>query len=738
MSQVITDAFSSYWQQSLIEQTPVVLDEFVLAHIPGLDPDAPIDPASGLPLPEQIVHRQLVDQRGRINNDAVAYSIVMDTTVGDFTFNAMYLINTALNLVGMIVHKGEETKLRTDPAVGQTGNSLVKSMLMEYDRAALASQTVIDASTWQIDYAARLRGMDEDLRRQAMGTFGHATFYGDGLKLVNDAGLYKVQPGQGYVGGLLVELATEQEVVPSAKPVGLWLDVYRAGSLLSPWVNHVTLTLSTTDLVDYMDANGYSHFITRLATINSDGSVTDTRAKRIVTLTGDVAGEAVLEGPDNVHIEVEVKDDSHRHTVDTVDGLEDLLGEKQPLDALLTALAALTTSADTLAYFTGVDTAELTALTAFARTLLSDEDAVSARATLDALCKGGDTMEGPLNIDANSNPLTLSCDAGAYALIRGNRGGSTKWFIGLNGSTTDDVAWNSYGGGVRITLRAAGFAECDKLFKAKGFETTAEQGAAENALTRRDFLEEQVATRAPLSHTHAPADVGAAPLLHTHTAAQGNQDVVSSGYGQVGSYVLAWNSDGQSVFIGNTKPGNRLIPATAGERREDGHFLSGTYKCMGHVYGSGGAADATTLWIRTDAASLFEQPFMLSEQTWDNAEHSSLTAIVTFTNAGETIPITLSQDDTEAHGRWLYAMARDGEFGMIAEYVAPTPLAMAASDNPPLRASKMTQAIECTTHWDMMEEAEQAAAWRRYYRELDALTSTSHWPIVEQWPEAPQ
>ncbi|MND72461.1 Tail fiber protein [compost metagenome] len=332
MSQVITDAFASYWQQCLVDQTPVVLDEFVLAHIPGLDPDAPIDPASGLPPADQIVHRHAVDQRGRINNDAVAYSIVMDTTVGDFTFNAMYLINTGLNLVGMIVHKGEETKLKTDPASGQTGNSLVKSMLMEYDRAAEASQTVIDASTWQIDYAARLRGMDEDMRRQAMGTFGHAAFYGDGFKLVNNAGLYKVQPGQGYVGGLLVELSAEQEVTPSAKPVSLWLDAYRAGSLLSPWVNHITLTLSTADLVDYVDANGYPHFVTKLATINADDSVTDTRARRTLTLTGDVTGQVSFNGPDSIELEVTIEDNSHGHTIDNVEGLQEALDGKAEQD----------------------------------------------------------------------------------------------------------------------------------------------------------------------------------------------------------------------------------------------------------------------------------------------------------------------------------------------------------------------------------------------------------------------
>ncbi|WP_254902349.1 phage tail-collar fiber domain-containing protein [Aeromonas hydrophila] len=313
MSQIITNAFSRYWQECLTNQTPVVLDEFVLANMPGLDPDAAINPDSGLPPAGQIVHRHVVDQRGRINNDAVAYTIVMDTTVGDFSFNAMYLINKATGVVGMIVHKGLETKLKTNEATGQTGNSLVKSMLMEYDRAAEATATHVDASTWQIDYAARLRGMDNDLRLQALQFFGPATFYGDGFKLVNESGVYKVQPGVAYVGGLRAELNEVKKVTPGAKPVGLWLDIYRAGSLLDAWVNHFTLALSVPDMVDYLDSNGHMHHVAKVAIVNADGSVTDVRRKRTIELTGDVTGKGILEDAQGVTIAVEIKDGSHRH-----------------------------------------------------------------------------------------------------------------------------------------------------------------------------------------------------------------------------------------------------------------------------------------------------------------------------------------------------------------------------------------------------------------------------------------
>lgn len=67
----------------------------------------------------------------------------------------------------------------------------------------------------------------------------------------------------------------------------------------------------------------------------------------------------------------------------TVQGqLGDLDSAKQAADALLAAIAALVTAADRIIYTTGVDTVALATLTAFARTLLDDVDAATARGTL--------------------------------------------------------------------------------------------------------------------------------------------------------------------------------------------------------------------------------------------------------------------------------------------------------------------------------------------------------------------
>lgn len=93
------------------------------------------------------------------------------------------------------------------------------------------------------------------------------------------------------------------------------------------------------------------------------------------------------------------------------------LAGKQPLDATLTALAALTIAADKLVYATGSDTFATADLTAFARSLLDDADAAAARATL---ALGAMALQAPDNVNITGGlvgagvTIQASIDGGTF------------------------------------------------------------------------------------------------------------------------------------------------------------------------------------------------------------------------------------------------------------------------------------------------------------------------------------
>ena len=60
---------------------------------------------------------------------------------------------------------------------------------------------------------------------------------------------------------------------------------------------------------------------------------------------------------------------------------------------------------------------------------------------------------------------------------------------------------------------------------------------------------------------------------------------------------------------------------------------------------------------------------------WANVEGSAIILDCEFSHLpGEILPFRATPTDTEAHGRDVFARAVAGEFGPIAEYVAPPPV----------------------------------------------------------------
>ncbi|WP_236623323.1 phage major tropism determinant [Vibrio cholerae] len=265
--------FEKYLQNQISVGKAPDMNEMIFAYIPNLDPSQPIDRNQGLPATSTWVHQQDIDQVGKLGDNALVYSVVIPGSVAAFTFNAIYLRDKNVpNSCGMVVHKATETK--------EAGMASTKNLMQQYTGAAQVAGITMDAQTWQIDYQARLLGIEEDMRLASLDNYGHTAFIqGFDVTQQADPTKYKVAPGVVYVGGLRAELKSEVIQTISAKPTGLYIDVVRTGTVLSKWQNIVTVRASATPLTDYVDQNQQQHYVARLAGINDDGSVEDWREK---------------------------------------------------------------------------------------------------------------------------------------------------------------------------------------------------------------------------------------------------------------------------------------------------------------------------------------------------------------------------------------------------------------------------------------------------------------------------
>ncbi|EBD2585556.1 phage tail protein [Salmonella enterica] len=288
MSQTtITLAFEQWKAQQGATGEPVLLDEFVFANVPGLDPDQPVDRNETLPPTEQIVHRQAVSRSGVVNDNAVVHSVVLGADVGDFSFNWIGLLNKASGTLAMIVHAPLQQKLKT--AEGQQGNVLTRSFLMEYNGAQAETGINTPAESWQINFTARMAGMDERQRLENIDIFGAAAFFGDGWLVGKSGNQFYVTKGAGYVAGLRTTLAENLNITVTTRPVKVWLDVSWTGTLTSVWGVQSRITVADS-LADYVQ-NGVQHYVFAVAGIDENGNITDLRPKG--TLNEQQASDAL-------------------------------------------------------------------------------------------------------------------------------------------------------------------------------------------------------------------------------------------------------------------------------------------------------------------------------------------------------------------------------------------------------------------------------------------------------------
>ena len=161
MPSIITDAFPAWNADKIVNNEPAIADRMVFALLPDQDPNAGIAPNESLPSAHQIAYSTRFTRIAKLDENAVVYSVVLDTTVGDWAYNWVGIVDSLTNTVLMITHTETQRKIKTGD--GQQGNSLIRNMVMEFSGAAEATQITVTPETWQIDFEDRIHQLEGEI-----------------------------------------------------------------------------------------------------------------------------------------------------------------------------------------------------------------------------------------------------------------------------------------------------------------------------------------------------------------------------------------------------------------------------------------------------------------------------------------------------------------------------------------------------------------------------------------------
>ncbi|BFM50567.1 phage tail protein [Marinomonas sp. THO17] len=259
----------------------MTMSHFVLANVPDLGSE-PSDRVAELPSDEQIVQTLPYTKHSYVNPNQVVYSLIMDSTIGDFTFNWIGLVDEEEVLIAVAHITPIEKRKSTE---GVEGNTIARNFLLKYSGIQNVTGANVPAETWQLDFSARFNGMDERERLSNLDLYGQASFLDSAYQVIKEGDQYQLQAGVGYVGGIRSKLAEQETLTVSDLPCSIWLDVSLQGDVSDKatvcqiQVQTAAMSGYVSGFVgsDYVDANGVAHYVVKLANITANGDIIDHR-----------------------------------------------------------------------------------------------------------------------------------------------------------------------------------------------------------------------------------------------------------------------------------------------------------------------------------------------------------------------------------------------------------------------------------------------------------------------------
>lgn len=298
MATRITAAGESLIARLQAEGRALVIDKFIFAYVAGQNPTDPIASGATVPWEDLALEYEIpTEYRAFVNPNQVVYSALLGSDVGDFLFNWQGLFCTEhATLVAVSTFPPVE-KRKTDTSAGVSGNNITRNFILEFTGAQAATGIEVDASTWQLDFSVRLAGIDERERLSNRDIYGRAGFLGEGWRLLQEGGEYRFKPGTGYVEGIRIALDTPLLLPAPQIPCSVWLDVAHepSGSDIAAVVRPMSAA-PTEALADYNTGAPFHtpHYLEKVAEIDAEGNVIDSRAACAVATKSDLAAHAAL------------------------------------------------------------------------------------------------------------------------------------------------------------------------------------------------------------------------------------------------------------------------------------------------------------------------------------------------------------------------------------------------------------------------------------------------------------
>jgi hypothetical protein len=251
---------------------PLNVAYFVFANVPSLGVE-PSDRIEALPSSGYIVDTKAVANQGYVSPNKVVYSIILDSSVGDYQFNWVGLKDADGVLIAC-EHLPLTTKTKTAGLI--QGNNLARNFLLEFSGAQSVTGINTPAETWQFNFNNRLLQIDERERLSNFDTYGAAMFFDTGFLVTHSSLVVSMAAGLAFVGGVRCSKSSVSTLTVSSFPKDIYIDASLQGDI-SGVDAVIAFTASTTTISNYTDSLGFAHYVYKIASIDAGGVVTDLR-----------------------------------------------------------------------------------------------------------------------------------------------------------------------------------------------------------------------------------------------------------------------------------------------------------------------------------------------------------------------------------------------------------------------------------------------------------------------------